>query len=270
MAHDSGEPNSSEERGPRQSAGSRQPHRPRQLADRPWPEVSRPVVCLPFGSIEQHGPHLPLDTDTAVATAVAQRLAGRLAAAGTDVVMAPPVAYGSSGEHEHFAGTVSIGRDALEVLLLEYGRSACRWAEKLVIVNGHGGNVDVLTAAVPRLVHEGRDVAWLGCVPEAPDGDDGGAPLDAHAGRVETSLMLHLQPERVHLDRAEPGNTEPLRALLPELRRGGVAGVAANGILGDPRGASAAEGERLLSAMVEAAWRDYVAWTPTASGRLVA
>ena len=84
---------------------------PAQLVDRSWPEVRRPVVLVPLGSTEQHGPHLPLDTDTTVASVVAAELAVRLAADGTDAVVAPAIAYGASGEHQCFPGTVSIGTE---------------------------------------------------------------------------------------------------------------------------------------------------------------
>jgi creatinine amidohydrolase len=204
------------------------------------PEVTKGcVVVVPIGSVEQHGPHLPLDTDTviaqAVATAVAERLGGWCA---------PPVAYGSSGEHQDFPGTTSIGTPVLAQVVVELVRSLRYWAGRVVLVNGHGGNVEAVRAAAELLVSEGHDVTWAPC---AADG------MDAHAGRAETSLMLHLRPGSVHLDRAEPGNLAPLSSLLPHLRAGGVAAVSRNGVLGDPRGASAAEGERLLAAMVEAA-----------------
>jgi creatinine amidohydrolase len=94
------------------------------LGDRVSPElVDRPTVLVPVGAVEQHGPHLPLDTDACVAAAVAAR-----AAAATNLLVAPPVAYGASGEHEGFPGTVSIGHAALRLLLVELGRSAGRWA----------------------------------------------------------------------------------------------------------------------------------------------
>ena len=80
-----------------------------RLVDRPWPDVGRPIVLVPVGSTEQHGPHLPLDTDTTVAAVVAAELAARLTADGIDAVVAPAIAYGASGEHQGFAGTVSIG-----------------------------------------------------------------------------------------------------------------------------------------------------------------
>jgi len=217
-----------------------------------WPEIGRPTVLVPVGSTEQHGPHLPLDTDTRVAAAVAAR-----AAAGTDLLVAPPIAYGASGEHEAFAGTVSIGHDALRLLLVELGRSAARWAARLVFVNGHGGNGATLIDAVGLLRHEGRDAAWFPCA-------CGG---DAHAGRTETSLVLALNPALVR-GGAAAGNTAPLDELLPAMRAGGVAAVSPNGVLGDPAGASAEEGERLLAAMAVRLAVAITRWTPDPTGRL--
>jgi mycofactocin precursor peptide peptidase len=217
-----------------------------------WPELAgRPTVLVPVGSVEQHGPHLPLDTDARVAAAVAAR-----AAAGLDLLVAPTVAYGASGEHEGFAGTVSIGHEALRLLLVELGRSAARWAGRLVFVNGHGGNVATLVDAVGRLRYEGREVAWFACAPEG----------DAHAGRTETSLVLALDPGLVRA--AAVGNTAPLVELMPALRAGGVAAVSSNGVLGDPAGASAEEGERLLAAMATELSTATARWTPDPTGRL--
>ena len=108
-----------------------------------------PVVVIPVGSTEQHGPHLPLDTDTRIATAVAEAVADELGrGSALPVLVGPAVAYGASGEHEGFAGTISIGTEALKHLLVEFGRSAMNWANRLVFVNGHGGNVGALATAV--------------------------------------------------------------------------------------------------------------------------
>ncbi|WP_409435135.1 mycofactocin biosynthesis peptidyl-dipeptidase MftE [Mycobacterium sp. SMC-14] len=218
-------------------------------------------LLVPVGSTEQHGPHLPLDTDTRVAQALAQRLAERLAAAGSGQgwTVAPAIAYGASGEHQSFAGTISIGTEALTQLLLEYGRSACCWAQRVVFVNGHGGNVPALVEAVGRLRFEGRDVGWLPCA--APG-------ADAHAGHTETSLLLHLSPESVRLDRARPGNSAPLAQLLPAMRGGGVAAVSAVGVLGDPTTATAGEGQRLFAEMVDAGLAAVDTWAPGANGML--
>ncbi len=229
---------------------------PQRLGERTWTDIgAAPTVLVPVGSLEQHGPHLPLDTDTRIAAAVARRAAGGDPA----LLLAPPLAYGASGEHEGFPGTLSIGHEALRAVLVELGRSAARWAGRLLFVNGHGGNLPTVPDAVAQLRYEGRDAAWTGCV--VPGGD-------AHAGRTETAILLALDPDVVRLPAAEPGNTAPLRELLPELLRGGTAAVSPNGVLGDPRGATAAEGEELLATMT-GELRDRLArWAPDGRGRL--
>ena len=211
------------------------PGRVTQLADARWPELTDraagTVLAVPLGSTEQHGPHLPLSTDTDIATA----LANLLAAARTNVVVAPALAYGSSGEHAGFPGTLSIGQAALEAVVIELVRSADVFAG-VVLVSAHGGNTEPLERAVSTLRSEGRRVlAWM---PRAYDG--------AHAGRSETSMLLALDASRVCADAAVPGATQPLAELMPELRAGGVRAVSANGVLGDPAGASADEGRALL------------------------
>lgn len=208
------------------------------LADATSPDsAAAELVLVPVGALEQHGPHLPLDTDTTVAVAVTEALGRRLPGAW----VAPPIAYAASGEHQHFAGTASIGSVALRLTVIELVRSLRTWARRVVLVNGHGGNVRSLDSAVAQLVHEGHAVAWVPCAVT------GG---DLHAGRTETSLMLHLRPEAVRLERAVRGDSRPLTEILPALLQGGVASVSGTGVLGDPTGASAAEGERLLAEMV--------------------
>ena len=195
------------------------------------------VLAVPVGSLEQHGPHLPLDTDTRIARALAEALAARR----DDVVVGPAIAYGASGEHAGFAGTLSLGTAALTTALIELGRSADAFAG-VVLVNGHGGNHAALQAATALLGDEGRTVvAWS---PSIPGGD-------AHAGRTETSLLLHLDPDAVRTDRAEPGDRRPLDEVMGELRAGGVARVSPNGVLGDPTGATAEEGGALMARLVD-------------------
>lgn len=225
----------------------------RELAEAYWPDVEpdRLTVAVPVGSFEQHGPHLPLDTDTRIASAVAGAL--------PDVVVAPPVAYGASGEHEAFPGTVSIGADALRTVLVEYGRSVCRWAGRVLFVNGHGGNAYPLAEAVSLLRYEGRDAAWMPCaVPGA----------DAHAGVTETSLMLHLFPRAVDMGRAVAGNTDPIATLMPQMREAGMVSVSVNGVLGDPTTATADQGARLFAHLTERAISQVVRWQPGTEGRL--
>jgi mycofactocin system creatininase family protein len=229
-----------------------------QLGQAKSPALPRQaVVLVPIGSIEQHGPHLPLDTDTAIATAVVQRAADLLE--DRNIVVAPPISYGASGEHQGFAGTASIGSRVLHEVVVELTRSLQTWCAQVVFVNAHGGNVAAITGAVSQLVNEGHQVSWVPCATEQ---------VDAHAGFTETSLMLFLQPWAVRLDLAEAGNTLPLSEILRELRAGGVAAVSPNGVLGDPAGASADEGGRILRQMtseVAMAVRD---GEPDARGRL--
>jgi creatinine amidohydrolase len=204
------------------------------------------LLAVPVGSTEQHGPHLPLSTDTDIA----RGLCLRLAALRADVLVAPAVSYGSAGEHAGFPGTLSIGAGATEELLVELGRSADAFGGVL-FVSAHGGNAGAVTGAVRRLVSESRRVrAW------SPPLWPGAAENDAHAGRVETSVIMALHPERVGA-MAAAGSRSPLVSLMPALRAGGVRAVSPNGVLGDPAGASPAEGEEILSY-----------WTESLAGRV--
>jgi mycofactocin system creatininase family protein len=219
------------------------------LADRTWPAVdAAAILAVPVGSTEQHGPHLPLSTDTDIALALCRRLAD----ARDDVLIAPAIAYGSSGEHAGFAGTLSIGQEALELLLVELVRSASETFTRVLLVSAHGGNHEPVTRAVRRLRGESRDVRvhmprWEG---------------EPHAGRTETALLLALAPDRVLMHRAVPGDTRPLATLLPALRHGGVRTVSPTGVLGDPTGATAAEGSALLAALAVALEDDVAGWWP--------
>jgi creatinine amidohydrolase len=206
-----------------------------------WPAITGGLLLVPLGSCEQHGPHLPLDTDTRIAVAVARGVAAQRVPAGQPpIVVAPAVAYGASGEHQAFPGTLSIGHDALALVLVELGRSATETFSALVFVSGHGGNAPAVRRAVDGLRAEGRAAsAWS---PALPAGD-------AHAGRTETALLLALAPEAVGTDRPV-GNTTPLADLLPALVRDGVRPHAPDGVLGDARGATAEEGRALLAELV--------------------
>ncbi len=210
------------------------------LQDATWRDVEAAgadrLLALPLGSLEQHGPHLPLNTDTRIAAA----LADRLSAVRPDVVVAPPVPYGASGEHADFPGTLLLGHDALTGLVMELVRSARAAFGGVIVISGHGGNGEALAMVGERCRAEGEAVLiWSARVPGS----------DAHAGRTETSLMLAIDHEMVRTGLAEAGCTEPLAAIMPRLRAGGVRPVSSNGVLGDPDGASAAEGHRFLETM---------------------
>ena len=136
---------------------------------------------------------------------------------------------------------MSIGHEALVLVLVELVRSVSVWAERIVIVNGHGGNVPMLADALPRLANEQHDVSWAPCT----TGTD-----DAHAGHTETSLILHLAPELVDMPRAVAGDTTPVEHLMPRLVEVGIAGVSRSGVLGDPRKATAALGKQMFDQIV--------------------
>ena len=231
-----------------------------RLADQTWPALanSRPLVVLPLGSCEQHGPHLPLDTDHAVAEAVAARTAA-LIADDTGLLVAPGQPYGASGEHEGFPGTVSIGHAALCLLIVELGRSVLRWAGRLLVVNGHGGNVPSLPGAIATLRRESRDAAWWPCLPRSGD---------LHAGLAETSMMLRLRGAAVRAERAVAGPCEPIEGLLDRLIAESVRGVSESGVLGDPSGANGQLGEDLLAGMAVQLADDIRAWRVNQQGRL--
>lgn len=209
------------------------------LGSRTWPELDDAVprrLLIPLGATEQHGPHLPLSADTTIATAVAEAAVGER----SDLAVAPALPYGSSGEHAGFPGTLSVGQDALAMVLVELIRSADHFAD-VVLVCWHGGNAEPVGRAVRDSRAEGRRVhAWWPCLPDET--------ADAHAGWVETSLMLAIAPELVRAERPT-GPAAPLAALMPALRRGGVRAISPSGVLGDAARASAGEGRRLLVAL---------------------
>jgi len=210
------------------------------LPDLTWTEVdraARDALLVPLGSLEQHGPHLPLDTDTRIAAAVAHGAAGGRGG----VAVAPAIALGASGEHDAFPGTLSIGTSALTEVLIELGRDAARDWPAMLLVNAHGGNREAVSAAVARLRYEGRRCEAYHVAP---------ASGDAHAGETETALILHLCASSVRRELAQAGETAPVSALIERLRRDGVRAVSPNGVLGDPLGASAEAGERLLAELI--------------------
>jgi creatinine amidohydrolase len=210
------------------------------------------ILAIPVGSTEQHGPHLPLSTDTDIAVALAQALAHRR----DDVLVAPALPYGSSGEHAGFAGTLSIGQEGTRIVLVELVRSATATFTRVLLIVGHGGNAQPVKDAVALLRSEHRDVlAW------APQ-----LPGDAHAGRTETSLMLSVRPRSVDMEQAAVGATTPLNEILPQLVSSGVRAVSDNGVLGDPTRATRSHGQALLATAVTDLSRRVAEWAGPCRG----
>jgi len=227
-----------------------------------WGELSWPqaetrlgemdVALLPVGAIEQHGHHLPLDTDAFDA----EYLANRVAEACSDPkpLVLPLIAYGVSYHHDDFKGTVSISNDTLSRLVYDIGISAARnGVRKLVIINGHGGNSPALNYAA-QLIN--RDVRIFVCVDtgETSDVDIYGivdTPNDVHAGEIETSTALAVRPELVDLSRAVTSVPAFSSRYLDFTSKRGVSWYAAtssispSGVMGDPTKASAAKGQKI-------------------------
>ena len=207
-----------------------------------WTDVAAPIVVVPVGSCEQHGPHLPLHTDTAIANALARALCGHR----SDCVVAPPITVSASGEHAGFPGTLSIGTTVMTDVIVELARSA-DWADGVVFVNGHGGNLVAMRRAAEVFERERRRVLiWW---PNLPGGD-------LHAGRTETSLMLALAPDQVRPDRIEAGRVPQLAEVMQQ----GVRALSPNGVLGDPTGADPTEGHELFQRLVEQLETSVAAW----------
>lgn len=200
--------------------------------------TTRPIVVVPLGSWEQHGPHLPPDTDSAIIHAVVSR-----ACIGADwLTVAPVLHLTASDEHRGFSNTLSMGTEALSAALVSIARSA-DWARGVVFANGHGGNSDALRSAAAAMTHE-KLVHAMWSLP-AYEGSD------MHAGRTETSVMLHIRPDDVDMSRARPGASGEAADLVEQMRKDGVRGVSANGVLGDPSAATAEHGAAVVRMWAE-------------------
>ncbi len=233
------------------------------LSEMTWPDVAQAVangattVILPLGATEQHGPHLPLGTDTFRAAALAKQLAAQL----PESLVAPVLPIGCSDEHTGFPGLFSLSGETLATVIVDCAQRMVGWGvHRLILLSAHGGNEQALTLAGERLRQQLPQLRV--CMPaaltqvEAPllavAQEDAIAPeaLGLHAGEGETSEMLYLCPELVRMEHAVPGYTGDMVEILPRLRVAGLRPLTPNGILGDPRPAQAARGKRYLLAEV--------------------
>jgi creatinine amidohydrolase len=223
-----------------------------ELRDATWPDaeaVDTDLAVLPVGSTEQHGPHAPLGTDVLTAEAVARAGA---AAHEDEVVVAPAIPVGVAEEHRHFAGTLWVSEDTFRDYVRETVRSLAHhgW-DRVVVVNGHGGNVDALREVCGAVSRHDEAYAvpftWFDAV-DAPD--------MGHGGPVEISLLRHTDPDSVdetQLDEAAEGGADGWGEWVEGVNLAyDTSEFSENGTIGDPREASADRGRDLLDEASEA------------------
>jgi creatinine amidohydrolase/Fe(II)-dependent formamide hydrolase-like protein len=243
-------------------AGPGSPERSYLLGELTWPRAKERLLevdlaILPVGSIEQHGPHLPLDTDAFDANYLAYQVAN-LCSDPKPLVL-PLIPYGISYHHEDFSGTISVSPDTLSRLVYEVGLSCAKnGIRKLVIINGHGGNVPALQFASQMI---NRETHIFTCVESGETSDTDihaliETPNDAHAGELETSTSLASRPGLVKLDKARKFVPRfSSRYLNFSTKRsvewyGRTAKISQSGVLGDPTKASSEKGKRILDMMI--------------------
>ncbi|MBM3557142.1 MAG: creatininase family protein [Alphaproteobacteria bacterium] len=219
------------------------------------------VLILPVASMEQHGPHLPTAVDTILVGAIAKR-AARIASPATPVVVAPTVWFGLAEHHMDFGGTFTVSFATFAAVLRDLVGSATRHGfRRILLLNGHGGNISAMDVMVTELTREFRiPVAtatyWL-LIPEALRATLEDQITVLHACEAETSMILALAPDLVAADRlgeAKGSRGEAAEELLASgiKRWRGFKELTATGVIGDARRASAAKGEKLLAASAEA------------------
>jgi creatinine amidohydrolase len=236
------------------------------LAEMSWDQIKNllmktDIVLVPIGSLEQHGLHLPLETDTILALEVARRAAEK-----AKVALAPAIPFGFSIEHINFPGTTSLDPETLMRVIKDVSGSLVHHGfKKIVLINGHGGNVGVLTTAVQSLKGEFEAVfalvnIWELAISEfqklreSEPGDMG------HADEFETSLLLKVDASKVRLDKMkveQQSKFSRVFSLDPFILTDKVQVTwraeefSRTGVIGDPSKATREKGERLLNSIVE-------------------
>lgn len=229
------------------------------------------VVLAPVASTEQHGPHLASGVDTFLAGAVCRRAAERLTDAGTQTLVLPTLWIGMAEHHMAFGGTLTVSLSTYRALILDICRSVLRHGfSRLMIVNGHGGNIAPLAAFGADLAAElGRPVPAVTYFELAGEGI--AAILEDqsrvnHACEAETSMMMAAFPDHVRTGRLGEAHGPPGGSLagLGAARFRSFADITGTGVIGDARRASAAKGEALLDAAAEALAETIAAGEPWA------
>jgi len=228
------------------------------------PDRENTVIVLPAGSIEQHGPHLPCSVDTVICSGVAGHALARLPKE-VPAFMLPPIAYGKSEEHLHFPGTLTLDGETLYATVVQVGESVYRSGfRKLLIVNGHGGQPQVLEMAARELRLRHGDYVivphhtWR--LPHVAGRylSEKEKKLAMHAGHAETAIMLALAPDTVHMERAVANYPPefPSQLLSPDGRPAcawSARDFGPSGVIGDPLPATREQGEAILDSLA-ASW----------------
>lgn len=237
----------------------------RRLAEMHWPEVraaldggAKTVVCG-AGSMEQHGPHLPFQTDTLLGTALAEAVATRL----DDVILGPTIPFGVSEHHMAFPGTITLDKETFKAVVRQYVQSMAHHGfTTVLVVPSHGGNFGPLHELLEETGGQIGGARYL------PFDDlmsflkvmEGAAALDditpavagAHAGEAETSMVLARRPELVAMDQAAEGFVGTFdEAASRTVFEKGMTALTDNGILGDARPAQAERGDRYIDALAD-------------------
>lgn len=247
-----------------------------------WPEVkaldvARKIVLLPTGSFEQHGPHLPFTVDSDLVTAVARGVETRLPA---DVLLLPTLTVGMSTHHNAFPGTLDVPQETYMRLVRDLVASAARMgASKVLLLNGHGGNDVPIRAAMREMKTDHPRVRvvfssyWqlaAKAIRETRTSDLGGL---GHACEMETSLMLHLHPDKVRMNLARrdgPPHQDPYRKADMQFARpvyfvNEFHEVSASGVVGHPDLATAEKGKQFFDGIVAAVAEfveHFLTWEP--------
>lgn len=232
-----------------------------------WTEIADRVAdgydttILACGAVEQHGPHLPTGVDTYLGYSLAEATARELG----ETLVAPTLRPGCSDHHINFPGTISISRDTFVSLLEEYCESLANTGfDNIVLIPSHGGNIDIMRTYSPKIARKLQDEASVYFVrPDYSELLEYWEEIDVdrveagvHAGYGETARMLADYAELVDMDKAEEGMTieefyDDDRVAQSQLESFiyGIDAQVPNGILGDPRGATAEHGKEIKDIM---------------------
>ncbi|MEJ2166508.1 MAG: creatininase family protein [Desulfobacterales bacterium] len=219
----------------------------------------RDTVVVPFGSTEQHGRHMPLGTDAVLGDEFGWRLAERL-----NAFLAPTVRFGCSEHHLSFPGTISLSQETFQRIVADVVKSLSRHGfRRIVLLPTHGGNFKPLADAFAELepIENVKVLAFTDLEGFAKAAFESSRAFGvkagqsgAHSGEWETSLMLALRPEQVKMDQAAEGFVGELSEIMARVFDG-IQALDENGVLGDPRPATAEAGKKYFEEMVEFLYR---------------